>query len=630
MRTFAVRSLSYTTCLLSTLLPTALFAQDNPVEHLVVTATGYQQTELEAPSSISVITRDEIEQRAYRDLTDALKGIPGVTVTSGGSRQDISIRGMPADYTAILVDGRKQSGRQTQVSSSGGYEQDWLPPLAMIERIEIIRGPMSTLYGSDAIGGVINIITRKDFATWQGSLRAETVLQEDSDYGNFYQGQLSLAGPIYRDKLSASLSGLYQQQQEDDILYANGSKELNNVRASLFYRASDSDRFTFDTTLHDQTRKNTADKSRTRSSETNNDRVSFGLAHSGRYQDWQGDSYLTQEQIENRGRELKVDNYRANTQWSVAIQNHYLTLGSTLDYQELDNSTYLFSNFQWSLFVEDEWLLNEDWALTLGMRYDNNQQFDGHFSPRLYSVYHLAPQWTLKSGLSTGYRAPSLTEMEENWVQESCNGRCEVYGNGDLTPEQSVNSEMGIYYHNDQAFNANVTAFYNDFDDKIDTVDLDANCTATYCDSRYTNIDKAFAYGVETSLSSELSEGITLSASYTYTYSEQISGEDRGQPLTQMPEHIVNVNGQWQISEHLGYWLSANYRGKDNNTITTNSRNNLAPSITVFDTGAHWQVTPTIKTMAAVYNVFDKETTYQEYGYVDYGRRYWLAMQVAF
>lgn len=224
MRTFAVRSLSYTTCLLSTLLPTALFAQDNPVEHLVVTATGYQQTELEAPSSISVITRDEIEQRAYRDLTDALKGIPGVTVTSGGSRQDISIRGMPADYTAILVDGRKQSGRQTQVSSSGGYEQDWLPPLAMIERIEIIRGPMSTLYGSDAIGGVINIITRKDFATWQGSLRAETVLQEDSDYGNFYQGQLSLAGPIYRDKLSASLSGLYQQQQEDDILYANGSK----------------------------------------------------------------------------------------------------------------------------------------------------------------------------------------------------------------------------------------------------------------------------------------------------------------------------------------------------------------------------------------------------------------------
>lgn len=627
MKSFAVCSLPF---LLSALLPVSLFAQDNQTEHLVVTATGYQQTELEAPSSISVITREDIEQRAYRDLTDALKNVPGVTVTSGGSRQDISIRGMPADYTAILVNGRKQSGRETQVSSSGGFEQDWLPSIEMIDRIEVIRGPMSTLYGSDAIGGVINIITRQEFATWQGSLRVETVLQEDADYGNFYQGQLSLAGPLYKDKLSGAISGLYQEQQEDDILYANGSKRLDNVRTSLYYQATEADRLTFDATFHDQTRKNSADKSRTRDSETNNDRVSFGLAHQGRYLDWQGDSYLTYEQIENRGRELKVENYQAHSQWSVASLNHYLTLGSTLEYQALDNNEYLFSNGQWSVFIEDEWRLNDDWTLTLGMRYDDNQQFDGHLSPRLYSVYHLAPQWTLKSGISTGYRAPSLTEMEADWVQESCNGRCDVYGNSDLTPEQSINSEMGLYYHDNSSLNANITVFYNDFNDKIDTEDLEENCTETYCDSRYNNIDQAFAYGVETSLSSELSQQIKINLSYTYTHSEQLSGEDRGQPLTQMPEHLVSLNGQWQLSDQVGYWLSANYRGKDNNTITTNSRNNLAPSITVFDSGAHWQVTPSLKAMAAVYNIFDKETTYQEYGYVDYGRRYWLAMHVNF
>ncbi|MDP5254441.1 MULTISPECIES: TonB-dependent receptor domain-containing protein [unclassified Vibrio] len=627
MKSFAVCSLPF---LLSALLPVSLFAQDNQTEHLVVTATGYQQTELEAPSSISVITREDIEQRAYRDLTDALKNVPGVTVTSGGSRQDISIRGMPADYTAILVNGRKQSGRETQVSSSGGFEQDWLPSIEMIDRIEVIRGPMSTLYGSDAIGGVINIITRQEFATWQGSLRVETVLQEDADYGNFYQGQLSLAGPLYQDKLSGAISGLYQEQQEDDILYANGSKRLDNVRTSLYYQATEADRLTFDATFHDQTRKNSADKSRTRDSETNNDRVSFGLAHQGRYLDWQGDSYLTYEQIENRGRELKVENYQAHSQWSVASLNHYLTLGSTLEYQALDNNEYLFSNGQWSVFIEDEWRLNDDWTLTLGMRYDDNQQFDGHLSPRLYSVYHLAPQWTLKSGISTGYRAPSLTEMEADWVQESCNGRCDVYGNSDLTPEQSINSEMGLYYHDNSSLNANITVFYNDFNDKIDTEDLEENCTETYCDSRYNNIDQAFAYGVETSLSSELSQQIKINLSYTYTHSEQLSGEDRGQPLTQMPEHLVSLNGQWQLSDQVGYWLSANYRGKDNNTITTNSRNNLAPSITVFDSGAHWQVTPSLKAMAAVYNIFDKETTYQEYGYVDYGRRYWLAMHVNF
>lgn len=131
------------------------------MEIMVVTASGHEQLVTQAPASISVIDREQIENRSYRDLTDAIRDLPGVVVTGGGSRQEISLRGMPSDYTAILVDGRKQSGRQTQVSSGGGFEQDWLPPLSAIERIEVVRGPMSTLYGSDAIGGVINVITRR-------------------------------------------------------------------------------------------------------------------------------------------------------------------------------------------------------------------------------------------------------------------------------------------------------------------------------------------------------------------------------------------------------------------------------------------------------------------------------------
>jgi outer membrane receptor for ferrienterochelin and colicins len=104
------------------------------METMVVTASGHEQLVTQAPASISVIDREQIENRSYRDLTDAIRDLPGVVVTGGGSRQEISLRGMPSDYTAILVDGRKQSGRQTQVSSGGGFEQDWLPPLSAIER----------------------------------------------------------------------------------------------------------------------------------------------------------------------------------------------------------------------------------------------------------------------------------------------------------------------------------------------------------------------------------------------------------------------------------------------------------------------------------------------------------------
>ncbi|MCS0237561.1 TonB-dependent receptor plug domain-containing protein, partial [Vibrio alginolyticus] len=149
------------------------------METVVVTASGYEQNVTEAPATISVLTREQLENRSYKDLTDALSDIPGVTVTGGGDGQDISIRGMPAQYTAILVDGRKQSGRETQTNGSTFTEQDWLPPLSAIERIEVVRGPMSTLYGSDALGGVINIITRKNYQEWHGSLRAETTLQEN-------------------------------------------------------------------------------------------------------------------------------------------------------------------------------------------------------------------------------------------------------------------------------------------------------------------------------------------------------------------------------------------------------------------------------------------------------------------
>lgn len=163
-----------------------VFANDavSKMETVVVTASSYEQSQADAPASISVISREELDSRYYRDVTDALKSVPGVVVTGGGDTTDISIRGMGSKYTLILVDGKRQSTRETRPNSDGpGIEQGWLPPLQAIERIEVIRGPMSTLYGSDAIGGVINVITRKDALEWTGNVQLGTVLQENSRSG---------------------------------------------------------------------------------------------------------------------------------------------------------------------------------------------------------------------------------------------------------------------------------------------------------------------------------------------------------------------------------------------------------------------------------------------------------------
>lgn len=157
-------------------------------ETVVVTAAGYEQVVTNAPASVTVLTQEDLASRYYRDVTDALTNVPGVVVTGGGDTKDISIRGMGSKYTLILVDGKRLSSRQTRPNSDGpGIEAAWLPPLEAIERIEIIRGPMSTLYGSEAMGGVINIITKKAGQNWSGKVQLSTVLQENRDSGDEHE-----------------------------------------------------------------------------------------------------------------------------------------------------------------------------------------------------------------------------------------------------------------------------------------------------------------------------------------------------------------------------------------------------------------------------------------------------------
>ena len=141
-------------------------------------------------------------------MTDALVEVPGVVVTGGADRQDISLRGMGAKYTLILIDGKRQNSRETRTNSdSSGVEGGWTPPLSAIERIEVVRGPMSSLYGSDAMGGVINIITRKVPSEWGGEIRMDSTIQESSKSGDIYQGNFYLAGPIKNDLLGLQIYG---------------------------------------------------------------------------------------------------------------------------------------------------------------------------------------------------------------------------------------------------------------------------------------------------------------------------------------------------------------------------------------------------------------------------------------
>ena len=639
---------------ISSLACGAVAAQETPqLNDIVVTASGFEQQISSAPASISVISREELERGHFQNVTDALRDVPGVVVTGGGrgdNGNDISIRGMPSQYTLILVDGRPQNSRESRPNGSAGFEQDWLPPLQAIERIEVVRGPMSTLYGSDAIGGVINVITRKVADTWHGNIQLDTVLQEDSASGDSRQANFYLSGPLVADRLGLQLYGRTSERDEDDIENGYEEKSLQSLTARLSLAASDNHDFTAEAGITEQDRRSLVGRSAPAEGcrggctdsigEYTNSHVA--LTHSGRF-DWgTSETFVQRERSENQSRDIEITNTTAKTSVVIPLGMHMLTVGASWEEESLEDGTTnqisdrtAVENSQWALFMEDEWMLTNAWALTGGLRLDDDDNYGSHLSPRLYSVWNMTPEWTLKGGVSTGYRSPNLREITPDWGQISRGGN--VYGNPDLEPETSLNKEIALLYGNDAGLNGSLTLFHNDFEDKITRI----ACPIDICnagpnqfgsDPTYrVNIDDAVTQGVEASLGAPLTDTLALTASYTFTDSEQKSGEYAGEPLTQLPRHQVSATLDWDVNARLSQWTKVSYRGEESQPTTGPSQSAIvAPSYTFVDAGIGYQLNDSTTVNAGIYNLFDERITYDEYGYVDDGRRVWLGLNVAF
>ncbi|MGE8249855.1 MAG: TonB-dependent receptor plug domain-containing protein, partial [Stenotrophomonas bentonitica] len=216
-------------------------ASPRQMDTVVVTATGAQQWIKDAPASISVITREEIERKPVSSIGQLLSTVPGVTggYALSGAQSKIRLRGLPEQYTLILIDGRRQ-GNSSGVNyrdDLGPQDLNWLSP-DMIERIEVVRGPMSSLYGSDAMGGVINIITRKIANEWGGSVTYNYSKPDSPTRGDTTQMGALFSGPL-TENLGLRVGANVTNRESDTGRRQTPGNKAENANALLNWRIND-------------------------------------------------------------------------------------------------------------------------------------------------------------------------------------------------------------------------------------------------------------------------------------------------------------------------------------------------------------------------------------------------------
>ena len=659
---------------------TAVPGPATQVQEVVITASGFEQRVEQAPASISVLSREELQQTRYQSLAEALANVEGVDVGASAGKTgglNISIRGMPSDYTLVLVDGRRQNAAGSVTPNGfGETASSFIPPMSAIERIEVVRGPVSTLYGSDAMGGVINIITRRTGGDWTGSFSADGTFQSESQFGNIYGADFYAQGPIVEDIVGLALRGRYSTREASSLTYElddggtavvseRGPSPVENEIWSLGARLNLTPHPDHDLYLDADIQRQWYDNSNAQlgtlgtrgyAPDQRFNQEEFVLAHDWRLPFGELQSTLSRSTRETIGRILPDDvpgtdrlagdprtleatNTIFDTKLFSRWNNHTFTVGGQFwDAEMIDGvAPAPYGHEQWALFAEDEWRFTDALALTLGVRYDDHSTFGDHVSPRAYLVWNATDNWTLKGGVSQGFKTPRLDQIAEGITGFTGQGTRPTIGTPSLQPETSTSSEFAVFYDNRDDFRANVVIFHNEFQDKITSgpglpncsfglseADYDAGVTAfpdcsdygywpaveTYGQS--INVDEAVTQGAEAAFRWDIADAWSLNGNYTYTDSEQKSGPDAGQPLYNTPEHMVNAALRWRATERLNLWLrgeyrSERYRGEDSATSTAKATWGDYRAYELFHLGGSYQVTDNVSVNATIYNLLDKD-----------------------
>ena len=526
---------------------------------VVVTATRTEIEISDVPQSLSVITKDEIMNSPDRTIPEVIQRAAGVLITNNGpigSLTSANIRGSEAGQVLIMIDGRRINDAQ-----NAQFDLSNLPLTKdEIERIEVLRGGASALYGADAMGGVINIITKAP--------TQEPYARVSSSFGRFGTQEYSLShrwkpGPLgYSLFASRTRSDGYRPNSDYDswvlggelyydlpwkgelkVSARNTQKEIG-VPGTITFSDPD-DRQKDNLTQLDL-----------------NYRDKIGSAVTLNFRGWQNiyrQTYDPGTQGPNFGPSFLHKNYATggDLQVNSAIGNAHLLTGGLEAIEDRVNSTAtgVHQATRGALYLQDEIEVARPLTATLGLRYDYHSTYQDQINPRAGLLLRLPGEFRIRASVARSYRAPTFNDLY--WPADAF-----VAGNPNLQPEKAWSYELGGEKKFGDLAVFKVAGFYRD------VTDLIRWAPGTDFVWRPTNVQTAHIWGGETELVFYPWKGLAIPLNYSYLDPRD---ESTGEPITNKPKHIINAGVDYVTPLGLKSSLKGRYvQYYVNNTSTLN------------------------------------------------------------
>ena len=576
------------------------------LDEMVITASRVATNKVDTPANISVITQADFEENSYADVAEALRDVPGVNVLGSGAK------GTSMGQDVILLNGDSRvlvlvDGRRINLGSNGASSADWLPPVNAIERVEVLKGAGSAIYGTDAVGGVINIITKNgsdidDYAslkvaggswhTEQYSLAAGGATAKG--LGVFVAADKERRGSYKYKDIDGRVKDLANSQYNTESVNVKLDQALgNDDRLTLTYEhlnAEGGSPFGYSsfgvTDEHKRLNNNVAVKYAWDESTVEQGYVQL-------YKNYQHAKFLSPK-VANQSDFTDTTSGITAQKNFVINDNNELTAGLEYYKTEVDNAVMYKGKRDINnkaLFVEDRWEFADAWQLNTGLRYDKHSRYGSEFTPRLAVNKKLTEESNIYFSWGKIFNAPTTDDLF--WDDPYSKG------NPDLDAETGDVWSLGYNGKLADKTNFSASAFYSDVDDAIDWV-WNASTGLT----KVENVNKEKRRGLELTVNHEFDAQLSAYASYTYVQVKQDKGYGFNRDNSARPNiyraGLKYKNDAWLLTTDLTA-VSGQSRAQftDSNYVT-------------LDLGAQYQLQDNARLFVKGYNLTNAR--YQEYG----------------